>query len=132
MVEPHRLWMCSGPLLLGVTDMVVTFCEQPAQYWGEGYQVMREHNPLANWLLAVHPAAFLGGNLIWMCCFSLAILFLPPGMARVVAFVVMVGHALAVSTWLSQHPFGLLWIALLLAIPRRVAQPSRTPVEQPR
>lgn len=113
-----RIWLCAGAIGISAMDVAVTLLGQPATYWAQGYQFIREDNGLANWLLAVHPAAFLAGNLIWVCSYCLAIGLLPLKAARTLAFTVMLGQGIAVSTWIVRYPFGPIWVAALIYLIR--------------
>jgi hypothetical protein len=108
-----RLRICLGPVAIAVADALVTLHGQPAAYWAHAYSEVYEDNPLARWLLTTHPAAFLVGNLTWVCCILLGILVLPFRAARFVALAVLFGQAAGVSSWLFRLRFGILWIVLL-------------------
>lgn len=76
-----------------------------------------EGNPIPHWLLTQHPLALCGGIAVWIAVFCTAITKLRPQPARVVAFVVMLGHATAASTWLlNMRPWGILYAGILLVL----------------
>ena len=105
----RRAWLCIGPAVLCVIDVAVTLAYQPSRYWQEGYQFAHDANPLARWLLEVHPLVFLGGNLLWILAFSAAMLGLRFTIARIVALAILFAHAFGASTWLIREPHGWLW-----------------------
>jgi len=117
MVVPNRTMMCIGPVAMVVIDAVVTLMGQSSDYW-DGYATVREQNPLAYLLLRFHPLLFAVGVALWAALFTTAIQFLPIALARLVAFAVMLGHALGVSTWLIQWRLGVLSVLALLIVVR--------------
>jgi hypothetical protein len=115
-----RLRICAGPIVIAVTDVLMTLHGQPVDYWVGTYSAVREDNPLARILLTMHPAAFLAGNLAWIFCIVLGMLLLPFGTARCLAIVVLLWQAVGVSSWLLRLPWGFLWVVLLLLLVRVV------------
>jgi hypothetical protein len=103
-----------------VIDAVVTLRGQSCDYW-DGYATVRESNPIAYVLLRIHPLLFAIGVALWAALFTTAILLLPIALARVVAFTVMLAHALGASTWLIQWRFGVLWVLALLIVVRALS-----------
>jgi len=114
---PKRTGMCIGPAALAVVDAAVTLFGQSPGYW-DGFAIIHEHNPLAFLLLRLHPALFSVAVVVWIAAFVAAIHVLPVGLARVVAFLVMLSHAFGASTWLIQWPLGVLWVLALLLVVR--------------
>jgi hypothetical protein len=103
-------------VLLGILDVALTVAGQPDAYWAGNRLAAREANPLATWLLHVHPAAFLVGAGGLLVVYVGVISWLPINLARVAAFVLLVLHALGAARWLARHGWpGLLAGALLLA-----------------
>ncbi len=114
----HRVAMCVGPIGISVADVAATLYGQPANYWSDGYQCIREDNLLAHLLLATHPAAFVAANLLWICSYCPAILFLPSRTAKILAFSIMLAQGIAASTWIVQYPYGPFWVAVLILLIR--------------
>ena len=104
-----RAWTWIGPAVMCGIDVGLTLALQPSRYWQEGYQFAHDANPLARWLLAVHPLALLGAILLWVLAFSAAISRLHWRTARLAALVILFGHAFGASTWLIRRPYGWLW-----------------------
>lgn len=80
---------------------------------------MREGNPLAAWLLTVHPLAFAAAGVPYLLVVAGAVLAAPRQLAVLVAAGVAAVHACAVGAWclvLSRHPLPLL-AAVGLALP---------------
>ena len=107
--------MCCGPVVACLCDLPVTLTGQSAEYWSGNWAAVTEGNPIPHWLLTQHPLALCGGIAVWIAVFCTAILRLRPQPARVVAFVVMLGHATAAGTWLlNMKPWGILYAGCLL------------------
>jgi hypothetical protein len=109
--------MCIGPVALALIDAAVTLFGQSLDYW-DGYATVREDNPVAYAFLRFHPLVFAIGTAIWISLFTAAIHVLPMALARVVAFVVMLGHAIGASTWLIRWRFGIVWVLVFLVLVR--------------
>ena len=105
----QRVWLCVGPAVMCMIDVGLTLAFQPSRYWQEGYQFSHDANPLARWLLELHPLAFLGASLLWILALSAAMFRLRWRTARIAALVVLFGHALGASTWLIRRPYGWVW-----------------------
>ena len=107
--------MCCGPVVACLCDLTVTLTGQSAEYWSGNWAAVTEGKPIPHWLLTQHPLALCGGIAVWIAVFCTAILRLRPQPARVVAFVVMLGHATAAGTWLlNMKPWGILYAGCLL------------------
>ena len=103
---------------MAVVDAALTLGGQAPEYWSDGYAFVREDNPIANWLLQLHPMAFVMGVILWMISFTAAVHRLPIGLARVTAFAVMFGHALGAASWLLRWHYGLVAVFVLLLAAR--------------
>lgn len=112
----QRFGICCGPLALAVVDAVVTLSGQTADYWAGAFGQAHEFNPLAYWLLALHPGAFVVGFAAWMIAVVLGILMLPREWARVFALAVMISHAIAASTWLFRWSYGYVAVIALFGL----------------
>ncbi len=111
MAVSQRTWMCAGPVAMVVVDAALTLRGQAPEYWGGDYSFVREDNPIACRFLELHPLVFVLGVVLWTVLFTAAIHRLPMAWARVVAFGVMLGHAVGAATWLLRWRFG--WPAVL-------------------
>jgi hypothetical protein len=94
-----RLWLCLPGAVLCAADGCLTLWGQPAAYWAGGYTAVREGNPLAAWLLEIHPLAFAASAVPYLGAFAAAVLALPRRWAAAVAVVVPAAHACGVATW---------------------------------
>jgi hypothetical protein len=95
----RRLWLCLPAVVLCAADGLVTLWGQPAAYWSGGFAVVREGNPLAAWLLAVHPLAFAAAAVPYVLLVVGTILMLPRRWAAAMAVGVASAHAFAVAAW---------------------------------
>lgn len=116
-LERSRLLMCCSPVVACLCDLTVTLSGQSTEYWSGNWAAVTEGNPIPHWLLTQHPLALCGGIAVWIAVFCTAIIKLRPQPARVVTFVVMLGHATAASTWLlNMRPWGILYAGMLLVL----------------
>jgi hypothetical protein len=95
----QRLWWCLPAVGQCVADGLLTLWGQPAVYWSGGFAVVREGNPLAAWLLSVHPLAFAVAGLPYLLVVLGTVIVVPRRWAAVVAVGVASAHAFAVSVW---------------------------------
>lgn len=113
--------MCCGPVVACLCDLTVTLTGQSAEYWSGNWEAVIEGNPIPHWLLSQHPFALCGGVTVSIAVFCTTILRLRPQPARVVAFIVMLGHATAAGTWLlNMKPWGILYAGSLLVLLRLI------------
>jgi hypothetical protein len=115
----QRLWSCLPPALLCSADGLITLWGQPAAYWSGGFRVVCEGNPLAAWLLTVHPLAFAAAGVPYLLVVAGTIMVLPRRWAAAVAIGIASTHAFAVAVWclvLFREPLlPLIAVALVLA-----------------
>lgn len=116
--ESERSLICIGPLVLMGIDAALTVWGQSPDYWTGDWTVVREHNPLAYWILRLGPAAFCLAVVLWAGLVVAAIRLLPIGLARGVGFCVMFGHALGAATWLLRWRFGIILAVGLFVLVR--------------
>ncbi len=88
------------PLTMFALDVALTLRGQPAEYWAGDYSRAVEANPLAWLILAVHPYLFLGLAIGWAVAFVALVTLWEHRLAKVVAFVLTVGHAVGAASWL--------------------------------
>jgi hypothetical protein len=98
-MRTRRLWWCLPALVLCVADGLLTLWGQPAAYWSGGFAAVREGNPLAAWLLGVHPLAFAAAGVPYLLVVLGAVMVLPRRWAAAVTVGVAAAHALAVGVW---------------------------------
>jgi len=117
-MNSRRIWLCLPPVFLCGLDGGMTLWGQPTEYWAGGYSTIREANPLAAWLLTVHPMAFTAAGLVYCLAVCVAVLWLPLRYALALSILVSLAHAVGVVTWgiwLIQQPRGG-WILLVPAV----------------
>jgi hypothetical protein len=117
-MNPRRIWLCLPPVVLCGLDGGLTLWGQPAEYWANGYKTFHEGNPLAAWLLTVHPLAFTAAGLGYCLGVCAAVLWLPVRGSVAVMTLVSLAHAVAATTWviaLGPQPGGS-WILLVPAV----------------
>jgi hypothetical protein len=95
----QRLWWCLPAAVLCAADGLITLWGQPPAYWSDGFRVVREENPLAAWLLTVHPLAFAAAAVPYLLVVVGTIMVLPRRWAAAVAVAVASTHAFAVAVW---------------------------------
>ena len=95
----QRLWWCLPATVLCAADGLITLWGQPPAYWSDGFAVAREDNPLAAWLLTVHPLAFAAAGVPYLLMVVGTVLMLPRRWAAAVAVAVASAHAFAVALW---------------------------------
>jgi hypothetical protein len=95
----QRLWLCLPPITLCAFDGCVTLWGQPAAYWAGDRAAVYEGNPLAAWLLALHPLAFAAAGVPYGLLLAGAILRLPRRCSEAVAVLFSFSHAVGVLTW---------------------------------
>jgi uncharacterized membrane protein len=94
-----KLWLCVMPAGLFLFDVALTLIGQPSAYWAGDYALAHEASPPGRWLLAHHPAAFIGAAIVWTTLLSLAIAYLPKTLSKIVALSFVIGHAWGASSW---------------------------------
>jgi hypothetical protein len=102
-----RLWLCVPAAVLSAADGLITLWGQPAAYWSNGFATVCEGNPLAAWILTIHPLAFALSGLPYLALVAGLVLALPRPKAFAVAALVPLSHAFAVALWclhLFQEP----------------------------
>jgi hypothetical protein len=128
LMRVQRLWWCLPAMVLCAADGLLTLWGQPAEYWSGGFALVREGNPLAAWLLTVHPLAFAVAAVPYLLVVLGTVMALPRRWAAAAAVGIASAHAFAVGLWclvLFHQPLlplagvGLVFIALGLLAWRR-------------
>jgi hypothetical protein len=120
---PPRFWLCLSVLLPYSLDVLLTLVSQPSGYWAGDRLQVRESNPLAAWLLQVHPGCFVGVTAGWGLLLGLGAWVAPLRLALPLGFVLAVAHSLGAGSWLvGEGTWGLLSaVALLVVVERLMA-----------
>jgi hypothetical protein len=95
----QRLWWCLPAIVLCAADGLLTLWGQPAEYWSGGFALVREGNPLAAWLLTVHPLAFAAAGVPYLLVVLGTVMALPRRWAAAAAVGIASAHAFAVGLW---------------------------------
>ncbi len=95
----QRLWLYAPPVALFLVDGCLTLLGQPASYWGGDFSTVREGNPLAARLLAVHPLAFAAAGAAYALLVAGAVFWLPRRWAEIAAVLVSLSHLTGVISW---------------------------------
>ncbi len=98
-MRAQRLWLCLPATVFCAADGCITLWGQPAAYWSDGFTTVNEWNPLAAWLLTIHPLAFAVAGVPYLLLVAGMILLLPRRWAAAVAGGVAAAHAFAVAVW---------------------------------
>jgi hypothetical protein len=88
-------------LLPWMLDVALTLYGQPAAYWAGDYARTTEWAAFYRRLYAVHPAAGVGGHLLWVGLVGGLLVLLPEAPAVVFALAVAFGHTWGASTWVT-------------------------------
>jgi hypothetical protein len=99
LMRVQRLWWCLPAMVLCASDGLLTLWGQPAEYWSGGFELVREGNPLAAWLLTVHPLAFAAAGVPYLLVVLGTVMALPRRWAAAAAVVIASAHAFAVGLW---------------------------------
>ncbi len=95
----QRLWLCLPPITLCAFDGCLTLWGQPASYWAGDHATVNEGNPLAAWLLTMHPLAFIAAGVPYLLLIAGAILWLPRRCSGAAAVLISLSHAVGVVAW---------------------------------
>ena len=105
------------PFSLSVLDFCVTLSFQPAEYWEGDRTAVLEANPLARWVLMLHPLLVIPTVLIWYVIMFPLIFKTPTRIGLRVIAVHLFGHVIAVSGWLLRmHENGVWWVCFLVIL----------------
>ena len=101
-LNKNRLWLCFPPLVLCLLDLAATLWGQSASYWDGDYLYITEGNPIAYFLLAIHPSLYIIGTAAWIAAFSVLMLRLPRGLALTLCFFISFAHLWGTLGWIMQ------------------------------
>lgn len=126
-----RAAMAVGPLAMAGLDLGLTLAGQSPVYWQGAYDLALEANPLAYRILCRGPYVWAMMGAVWVLAIALVMIRLPLPAARLIAFALLVGHAVGAFTWLVRMPYGYLGVlAVFLAARQFDAWIWRQPAEQ--
>ena len=103
----RRARLCLGTLAAKAIDVTVTLAGQSSAYWQGDHTQVFEANPLSLWLLQCGPRVYIAATIGWALLTVAMLVLLPRGLAKVLAFAVIFGHAIGVASW-AIHGLGLL------------------------
>jgi hypothetical protein len=82
-------------------DVGLTLHGQPANYWAGDYARTTEGASFYRRLYALHPAAGVGGQVLFICLVAGLLVMLPEVLAVVLAIAVVLGNTYGASTWVT-------------------------------
>ena len=88
-------------LLTWMLDVGLTLHGQPPEYWSGDYSRTTEGATFYRRLYALHPAAGIGGHLLWMGIVAGLLVLLPETFAVVMALAALFGSTFGASTWVT-------------------------------
>jgi hypothetical protein len=109
----NKLWLCLPPVLFCIADQIVTLSQQPHSYWSGTFIQAQEGSPHGEWLLKLHPLAYLAAATAYVVVIAVAVWVLPRLPARTVAVGFVLGHAWGVSTWIKSDVPGEAYWAII-------------------
>jgi len=92
-------WLCLPAFVLAAADGLITLWGQPEAYWSSGYATVCEGNPLAAWVMSLHPLAFAAAGVPYLLLVFGAVATLPRRGAAAVAIAIPLAHAVGVASW---------------------------------
>jgi hypothetical protein len=98
--RPDRGYLALAALMPFGLDILLTALGQPASYWSGQRDTVLEANPIAASLLAVHPAWFLVGALLYAIAFTTAIYACPEAVAWWLSIALLLAHTGGARSWL--------------------------------
>jgi hypothetical protein len=90
-------------LLPWMLDVGLTLHGQPPEYWAGDYARTTEGAAFYRRLYAVHPAAGVGGNVLFLGLVGGLLVLLPERLAVVLALAAAFGSTWGASTWVTRH-----------------------------
>jgi hypothetical protein len=111
-----RLWLCVPIVLTDILDATVTMLGQPPEYWQGSYKLVSEFNPIARWLLAIHPLGIVIYTILDIAVISMLILVMPLMMSKTLSAFWAIGSAKAVYNWLVGPLHMGWWISNLVIL----------------
>jgi hypothetical protein len=88
-------------LLTWMLDVGLTLHGQPPEYWAGDYARTTEGAAFYRRLYALHPAAAVGGHLVWVGLVASLLVLMPEILAVVLAIAAVFGHTFGASTWIT-------------------------------
>jgi len=86
-------------LIVIMADCVLTLTGQSGYYW-RTYSDCNEITLIGEWLLELHPLAFVSGIIIWITLITFVIKKVNLFFSSVLSFAVFIGHAPAAWSWI--------------------------------
>lgn len=103
------------PVALSVVDFSVTLAFQPPEYWGGDRAALVEANPIARWVLMLHPLLIVPAMMAWYVLMFPLIFQTPAWIGLRVLALHLLGTVTVISGWLIRmRDDGVWWVAFLL------------------
>jgi hypothetical protein len=100
MSRSGRCWLWVAPVLLCLFDHALTLYGQPSAYLAGDHTRACDGNPIVQWCLEQHPAAFAAETILWIALFGWLIVVLPWPLAKTVSLAVSLGHVVGSTSWI--------------------------------
>jgi len=95
-----KLWLCVPIIVTDLLDATVTMLGQPKEYWAGSYDLVNEFNPIARWLLTIHPIGIVIYTILDIAIISILVIFLPLIISKTLSAFWAIGSAKAIYNWL--------------------------------
>lgn len=116
LARTDRAYLAGAALVPFALDILLTTLGQPASYWAGERSTVMEANPVAAFLLTVHPALFLVAALCYAIIFTGVIYAFPKPVAWWLSIGLVLAHAGGASSWLWHFtPHYSFWDGILNA-----------------
>jgi type III secretory pathway component EscU len=111
-----RLWLCVPIIITDLLDATVTMIGQSADYWKGSYDRIDEFNPIARWLLTIHPIGIVIYTILDIAVISLLIMLMPLMISKTLSAFWAIGSAKAIYNWLVGPLHMGWWISNLVIL----------------
>lgn len=136
----RRLILAVPPIVMCLTDAVLTLAGQSAAYWGGNLSDVNEISPDMNRLLGISPFTFLGGVILWIALFTIYIYAMPSTIALAITLTVTLGHSIGSATWVIWWPpygyqltmLGCVMVGILVTVSLTLSQDKGPSESAPR
>ena len=115
-VKQRFFGLCLPPILFAALDYSLTLFGQPVEYWSGHYNQTNEASPFLDYLLRIHPLAYVAGCLFLLFCLVVFLLLLSDTLALIACLVGSFSNVIGASTWILHRPHGYQLLAVFTII----------------